>query len=231
MRVRPTPLASTFLAVVLIVGGCSGGDGGSKGAADVKGSELVGLFGIVPAACSTDAVTGSWFRMVQPGGTTKDGPYLKNGDSTCIDQEVTPLAPGTDGGLRTGAYQPLADPAFDAGGNTTALAVITSTKFFAVGFGISTTEKDPQSGKDVPSPSIGDEGGELNGDLSAISVSWNGQHFNQGAPRPGGGGSAVTGTYDADTGAYRLDWTSLIKGGPFDGFTGIWHFEGTFTSS
>jgi hypothetical protein len=25
-----------------------------------------------------------------------------------------------------------------------------------------------------------------------------------------------------------MEWTSTISGGPFDGFTGLWHLEGTF---
>jgi hypothetical protein len=58
-------------------------------------------------------------------------------------------------------------------------------------------------------------------------VSWNGQQFNQGAPKPGGGGQA-SGTYDKATGRYTLDWTSAIKGGPFDGFIGVWHLEGIY---
>ena len=32
-----------------------------------------------------------------------------------------------------------------------------------------------------------------------------------------------------ETGAFVLEWTSLISGGSFDGVTGVWHLEGTFT--
>jgi hypothetical protein len=38
----------------------------------------------------------------------------------------------------------------------------------------------------------------------------------------------LSGTYNAKTGAYTIDWSSQIIGGPFDGFTGVWHLEGTF---
>jgi hypothetical protein len=38
----------------------------------------------------------------------------------------------------------------------------------------------------------------------------------------------VSGTYDAATGHFVLQWKSLIVGGPFDRFTGSWHLEGTF---
>ncbi|SIL61048.1 Uncharacterised protein [Mycobacteroides abscessus subsp. abscessus] len=36
----------------------------------------------------------------------------------------------------------------------------------------------------------------------------------------------ATGTYDKDTKKFTLDWTSLIVGGPFNSFTGVWHLEG-----
>ena len=48
------------------------------------------------------------------------------------------------------------------------------------------------------------------------------------APKPTVTGSGATGTYDPKTGAFTLQWTSLIAGGPFNGFTGLWHLEGVF---
>jgi len=75
-------------------------------------------------------------------------------------------------------------------------------------------------------------GKKLSGDLDAVSVAYGNQQFNQGAPKPDGstptGTAGPTGTYDAKTGKYTLEWSSAIVGGPFDGFTGIWHLEGTF---
>ena len=44
-------------------------------------------------------------------------------------------------------------------------------------------------------------------------------------------GGDATGTLDAKTGAFTLTWTSLIVGGPFNGFTGLWHLEGIFQPS
>ena len=41
-------------------------------------------------------------------------------------------------------------------------------------------------------------------------------------------GKSARGTYDAKTGKFVLEWTSLIQGGPFNQFTGVWHLEGTF---
>ena len=74
--------------------------------------------------------------------------------------------------------------------------------------------------------------GRLSGQLQAFSASWNKQFFNQGSPKPDGSTpgltSLITGTYDADTKAYTLEWTSQIVGGPFNKFSGFWHLEGVF---
>ena len=44
-------------------------------------------------------------------------------------------------------------------------------------------------------------------------------------------GAGATGTYDPKTGQFVLQWTSLIVGGPFNGFTGLWHLAGVFHPS
>ena len=142
------------------------------------------------------------------------------------------VSPGTDGGLRTGAYQPQPAPAFAATGDAAAGAILAPQKFFAVRFGPSSNEKDPQTGTGVPAPSISVSGSTLTGDLRAFSVAWNGQQFNQGAPKPDGGRpgatSPVSGTYDPATKAYSITWSSQIVGGPFNNFTGIWTLRGSY---
>ena len=199
------------LVLSLLVASC-GGD--SKKSATSGGPALVGLFGIAAGKCDAAAPTGSWFRMVQPGGTAASGPYVSNPDSTCADKTATPLSAGADGGLKTGSFQ---------------TSVIQPQAFFAVPFDVSTNGKDPQTGATVKPPSITKSGATLQGDLSALSVSWNQQHFNQGAPKPGGTtADGPKGTFDEGSHRYSLDWTSRIEGGPFNGFTGMWHLEGTF---
>jgi hypothetical protein len=54
------------------------------------------------------------------------------------------------------------------------------------------------------------------------------QRYLDAAPKPTVTGTGATGTYNAKTGAFVLQWTSLIVGGPFNGFTGIWHLAGVF---
>jgi len=244
--------AAVLVALLLGVAACSsssdsaGSDqttttaasGGSTTTKPTSGAgPLVGTFKVTAGACTSGAdVKGTYFRMVNAGGTPAKGPYVANADSTCTDKTYSALQPGTDGGLTTGAYQPQPSDPFDATKNGVADKIIEPVKFFAVGFAASTNAKDPETGKAVPEPTISvDENGKLTGKVAAVSVAWNGQQFNQGAPKPDGSSpgatAALTGTYDAKTGAYELEWASQIVGGPFDGFTGVWHFEGTFAKS
>lgn len=184
--------------------------------------DLVGTFGIDAGACDGTAVSGSYFQMVQPGGNPTDGPFIPNADSSCSDPNYSLLTPGTDGGLVTGGFQPAPDPAFDATGNGLAAAIVAPVTFFAVAFAAAT---DPTG----TTPAVTATDGALTGDLSAFTAYYGAGTFNQGAPKPDGTGTAPTGTIDPTTGAYVLEWTSLIQGGSFDGFTGVWHLEGTFT--
>jgi hypothetical protein len=225
--------------------------------------ELIGLFRLTPGAVHGSDITGTWFRMLQPGGSTTSGPYMINADSPADGGQATLLQPGTSGGLRTGGYQSQPTPGFDPGGNSLSGAITAPTKFFGVKFSISTNETDLQTKTKVPPPTILEANGKLTADLASWAASWNNQNFNQGAPKPvsstqaqapgqqqaqrawdwvskkwleaaprstvSGGGA--TGTFDAKTGAFVLEWTSHIDGGPFNGFTGLWHLEGTFESS
>jgi hypothetical protein len=134
----------------------------------------------------------------------------------------------------TGAFQPQPSPAFNSRGDSLSNKIFAPQPFESVNFGASTQRVDPQTHKTVPAPSIIVTAGKLSGNLSAISVSWNKQQFNQGSPKPGGRYSGhttrVTGSYNAKTHHYTLNWHSQIVGGPFNGFIGEWHFTGIFTA-
>ncbi|HEX6395702.1 MAG TPA: hypothetical protein VFZ97_19895 [Acidimicrobiales bacterium] len=192
---------------------------------------LVGTFDITAGSCNGGHVSGSYFRMILQGGNA-GGPFLSNSDSTCSDQSYTPMAPGTDGGLATGRYQPQPSPAFDGSGNALAKRIITPARFYGVGYSASTQPTDPQTDKAVPAPQITVSGTALSGSVQAVSVSWNNQYFNQGSPKPDGtypgDTTPVTGTYDPGSGSYTLQWTSQVVGGPFNGFSGLWHLTGRF---
>ncbi len=184
--------------------------------------ELLGVMEITAGDCTSGTPTGSYFQMVQPGGTADAGPFIPNGDSTCADTNYTLLQPGMAGGLIVGGWQAAPDPAFDAAGNGLADAIFAPVTFFGVAFAGATDAAGTM-------PSVSAVDGVLSGDLSAFTAYYGGGAFNQGAPKPDGSGEAPVGTIDPATGAYVLDWTSAIAGGSFDGFTGVWHLEGVFT--
>jgi len=197
-----------------------------------KAKTLVGTFKVTAGAGSGSTVTGSYFRMVQPGGTSTAGPFVPNTDSAATDKTYTLLSPGTAAGLTTGKYQPDPTPAFDSAGNGLATEIVTPVKFFGVGFAVSTNKSDPQTKTATKIPTITVKGSKLSGDFDAVSVAYGGQNFNQGAPKPGGdtpaGTSGPSGTYNAKTHKFTIKWSSPIVGGSFNGFTGVWHLEGTF---
>lgn len=229
-----------LVSLALVVASC-GDDNNTPaepaGASDEGPTELTGLLRVEAGECGDAGVTsGSSFRMVQAGGSLEEGPFVPNGDSPCGDQTWTPLTPGTDGGLRLGEHQAAPEPAFDAEGNAVAGSVTKPATWFAVGFASATNPVDPQTGIEVQPPElqVGADG-NVTGDLRAFAASWNGQHFNQGAPKPDGSSSGntagPTGTYDEATGQLVLEWSSQISGGAFDGFTGIWRLEGTLETN
>ncbi|MDO8390619.1 MAG: hypothetical protein Q7V57_09040 [Actinomycetota bacterium] len=184
--------------------------------------ELVGTFAVDAGDCTGAAPAGSYFQMVMPGGTAEAGPFIANADSACTDTNYSLLEAGTDGGLVIGGDQAAPDPAFDATGNGLADKIIAPVTFFGVAFAAAT---DPAEA----APMVMAADGVLSGDLSAFTAYYGTGVFNQGAPKPDGSGDGPTGTIDLETGHFTLTWTSLIVGGSFDGFTGVWHLEGTFT--
>lgn len=234
VRAGELPTTAVSLPIPLLETALGGPQATSVATRAAAGRPLIGTFSITAGTCG-GTVAGSYFQMIQPGGSTS-GPFVPNGDSPCSNNAFTPMAPGTDGGLITGTYQPGPSPAFDGSGNGLAGRITKPQPFFGADFATATNPTDPQTGTKVAAPVITvDAEGRLGGDLRAFAASWNGQHFNQGAPKPDGstpGATALpTGTYNDTTKAFVLDWTSGIVGGPFNSFTGRWHFEGTFTGS
>lgn len=171
--------------------------------------------------------TGTYFRMVLPGTNDR---YFENPDSRARDKTYTLLRPGTDGGLRLGAFQAPPSPAFDSRGNARAKRITRPEQFTGIRFSISTAPKDAQSGAAVGAPKLFVTRGKISGDVRAWTAQWNSIYFNQGAPKPNGSTPGftrpVTGRYDARTRRFEIAWYSSIVGGPFNGFTGYWHLQG-----
>ena len=228
MSIRRT-LVALSVAMLVVVSGCGSDD------QKADGKPLVGTFKLTAGSCTSGTPKGTYFRMISPGGTIEKGKFFYNPDSPCKDQSFSPQKPGSDGGLVTGAFQPAAGKAFDAQGNAQAARITRPGSFTAIDFALSTNQVDPQTRKKVPAPEIRAKDGKLSGQVTAWSAAWNNLYFNQGSPKPDGSTpgltSPVTGTYDASTGRYTLEWASQIVGGPFNRFTGFWHLEGTFVPS
>jgi hypothetical protein len=228
---HPFRLLLALLAVFALVASACGDDSDSDDSGTAEG-ELSGLFEVADGTCDDAGVpAGSYFRMVEAGGSVEDGPFIANGDSTCAaDTTFTLLAAGVDGGLLTGEQQPAPDPAFDDAGAALADGVIAPIPFFGQAFAAATEATDVESGDDLPAPTVTAADGVLSGDVSAFFAYWGNEVFNQGAPKPGGDEPGPIGTYDAETGDYVLEWSSQIVGGAFNDFTGVWHLEGTFAA-
>jgi hypothetical protein len=188
---------------------------------------LDGTFKLAPGRFSGAKASGTYFRMITSHGSAKTQ-YFTNPDSTAGDKTYTLGVPGTDGGLATGRYQEHPSPAFDSKGNARASKIMRPQPYTAIKFAIATLRKDPQSDKATAPPSATVSGRRLTVRLPGYTAEWNGVYFNQGAPKPDGSGAPATGTYNAKTKHFVFTWSSTIKGGAFNGFTGFWHLEGTF---
>jgi hypothetical protein len=186
---------------------------------------LDGTFRIKAGSYSGGRAHGTYFRMIYPGGKK----YFPNPDSKASDKTYILGRPGKDGGLVTGRFQPHPDPPFDRRGNARANRIISPGSFTAIDFSVATLRIDPQTHAKAPAPSATVDGRRLTVRLPGYTAEWNKQFFNQGAPKPDGSGSAATGTYDRATKRFTFEWRSRIVGGAFGGFTGFWHFEGTFS--
>ncbi|MFP5369919.1 MAG: hypothetical protein ACLGI3_04120, partial [Actinomycetes bacterium] len=197
----------------------------SPGRTQASGKAMTGQFLVSGGKCGSGATPeGSYFSMLDPSGNPVD-----NGDSPCSDKSATPVAAGAEG-LLPGRFQPFA-----ASPGATR-AIVAPTTFFGSPFAVATQGPDKQSGASVEAPSVLESGGKLSGQVSAFQAFYNGAYYNQGAPKPGGGTpgrttAGVTGTYDAGTGAFVLEWRSTITGGAFNNFTGVWHLEGTYKAA
>ncbi|MBN1529176.1 MAG: hypothetical protein JW895_08950 [Thermoleophilaceae bacterium] len=194
--------------------------------------KLNGTFLFSPGKFKKGKAGGTYFRMIQPGGTVKRGPFFANPNSRAKDKTYTLLKAGIDGGLWSGRFQDPPDPAFAPNGFALANRIMTPTLFAGIRFSLSTAATDAQSGRKVGVPVIRAKGRKLTGDVRGFTASWNSIWFNQGAPKPAGNlpgrTRKVSGTYDPRTRRYTITWVSQIVGGPFNDFSGYWHLQGKF---
>lgn len=226
-RARLAVTVALSVGAVSAFGGLTAG-----GSAASHGKPLSGTLYLTPGAPTRvhgrSEYTGTYFRMLLPGKTDA---YFSNANSRAADKTYTLLRPGTEHGLKLGGFQPPPSRAFSATGSALASAITLPETFESIKFSISTAPKDAQSGHAANAPALYVKGAKVTGDLDAWTAEWNKIYFNQGSPKPGdtypGLTQPVTGTYNAKTRAITIVWYSLIVGGPFNGFTGYWHVQGT----
>jgi hypothetical protein len=165
---------------------------------------------------------GTYFRMSNSGG------WFRNPDSSASNKTYTLGTPGKDGGLATGRFQSHPDPPFDSKGNARANKILKPQSFTSIRFSVATIKKQKGSSDTASVTTARVRGNKLTVSLPGYTAEWNRQYFNQGAPKPNGSGSPATGTYNSKTKRFAFEWRSKVVGGPFNGFTGFWHFEGKF---
>jgi hypothetical protein len=197
-----------------------GGAAAAPAAGAAASKSLVGTFRITAGRYAKGKAGGSFLRMVLPGG----GKYFDNPDSRSPDKSYTLIGPGSQGGLVTGSFQPGPSPAFDSKGDARVDAIMGPQSFDGIRFSVASLAKNPLTGAKNPAPAIRLSGDTLSGQVEAVTAEWNGEYFAQGS-------EAVTGRYNPKTRAFLLTWTSPISGGPFNGFSGYWHLQGTFEPS
>jgi len=218
------------LIATVAVGMLAGGASHAAAATPLSGTLSIAPGKYVPAKKGKAAhYTGSYFRMILPGGVDK---YFRNPNSKAKDKSYTLFTPGTERGLRLGSFQPAPTPAFASDGFALANSIVKPLSFAGINFSITTAQRYALTGLCDTPPSLSVTGDRLTGNFNAWTAEWNSIYFNQGSPKPGserypGFTKPVTGTYDKKTKAYQIIWYSLIVGGPFNGFTGYWHLQGT----
>ncbi|MEA2143949.1 MAG: hypothetical protein QOI64_2379 [Solirubrobacteraceae bacterium] len=193
---------------------------GATNAASTK--TLNGTFKLTKGSYSDGKAHGTYFRMSNSGG------LFRNPDSTASNKTYTLGTPGTDGGLATGRFQSHPDPPFDSKGNARAKKILKPQSFTSIRFSVATIKQQPGSSATAAVTTARVRDGKLTVNVPGWTAEWNKQYFNQGAPKPNGEGSPATGTYSSKSKRFVLEWRSKVVGGPFNGFTGFWHLEGTF---
>ncbi|HEX3707163.1 MAG TPA: hypothetical protein VHV76_11075 [Mycobacteriales bacterium] len=223
-------LAGLAVTLAVVVAGCSGGHGSSN----ATSTKLTGLFKITPGACATakGKPTGSYLVVISAAA----GKTVGNKHGGCVNPAYTLLRPGADGGLVTGEFQDVSGAAFDSHGNGRANRIVVPTAFGSRRFGIATNTHDQQGAANgqpaYPRPAAIATGSSLRVDLRSLVITYGGpasstceQAFGVGCWELGS--ENATGTYDATSAHYLINWFSgesfTAKGDSIEV-----HLEGTF---
>jgi hypothetical protein len=229
-RVRLIGAVSVAVAALIGLSGC----GGHATAATT--SRLSGMFSVTPGACASPSAkpSGSYLVVVSAAA----GKAVRNRQSGCSNRDYTPLRPGTDGGVETGAFQDGPSPLFDARRNSRAGAIIAPTEFDGFRLGFATSEYDEQdspAGQPAFVPPVAVvTGSHLTVDLRSLVLSYAGrpsstcrQAFGLGCWQLGS--RSATGSYDPTTHRYSITWFAGESFTPKGDSIEV-HLEGSFAA-
>ncbi|MCW2784777.1 MAG: hypothetical protein JWP74_1294 [Marmoricola sp.] len=246
--------ATVTLGLALGATACGGG---SKNATSSKGTELVGILHITPGSAQGSKLSGTWFRMQEIGKAGKymvnanskaDGGHatlLAPGTSGGLrfggyQSAPTPAFDAKGNALAAAITRPTKFFGVDFSISTnptdpqTKTQVAPPTVYLKDGkitadlsaWGVTWNNQVFNQGAPKPVTSTG---AKAIGQEKAEKVwDWVAGKYLEKAPAATITGKGATGTYDPTTGKFVLQWRSLIVGGPFNQFTGIWHLEGVF---
>jgi hypothetical protein len=221
-------LAAAAVAGVL---GVSSGCGGNATAASP--TRLDGLFRLTAGHCTTAQAkpTGSYLVVV----SAAQGHAVHNPRGGCANADYTVLRPGTDGGLTTRKFQGQPSPVFDAHRNSRAARIIAPVRFGPYRLGFATSPQDEQAAPTgapaFPPPAAIVSGGSLQVDLRSLVLTYAGEPKSSCAQSYGVGcwelGSrSASGTYDAATHHFVIDWFTGESFTPHGDSIEV-HLEGT----
>ncbi len=252
---RSAVLVSVALALAFSATACGSSSG--SGTKSTQGTELVGLVTLTPGSAHGSQLSGTWFRMEQIGkpvtyminaNSAADGgraTLLAPGTSGGLrlggyQSQPTPAFAPNGNSLAGAITKPTKFFGVDFSISTnpidpqTKTAVAPPTAYVKDGkltvdlssWGVTWNNQVFNQGAPKPVTSTG---AKAIGQEKAEKVwDWVAGKYLEKAPAATITGQDATGTYDPKTGRFVLEWTSLIVGGPFNQFTGLWHLEGVF---
>ncbi len=194
--------------------------------------ELQGTFRLAHPSCAGGSPRGSYLSVTF--GTRA----IKNPQSSCADGAYTLLSPGSHG-LSTQTFSPASDAEFNSHGSAVANTIAEPTTFAGHVLGLVSSTDNLQDAPTGPAefalPQVYLVNGKLVADLRSVQVLYNGPDDASCAQAAGQGcwlvgAERATGTYDARTHAFTLDWFSGQSFTPDSAGT-IVHLAGTFVGA
>ena len=186
---------------------------------------LFAISGVAQAATvSSITITGGHFSMGQSYTAATCSSATSQDFGSCHELAVgtaNTLTAGDTGSAKadTGSFSPdIAHFAYFGAAQVTS--------------GLATSATAAQDANDWGSGFQGTTGvGTIDLNLGGYYANWNGTNFLQGTDTTGANGTSTSASGTTSGNTFDLEYSSYITGGSFDGQTGFWHLQGTFTEA